>query len=91
MSPPVSPPSGRRFRVTKSLRAVKLHPDADRSVDNEGFLVQIPAGELVETDGEPRVSGMRNVIWAGELYALFEQDLLANSEPVLDQGASAPE
>jgi hypothetical protein len=89
MVPTVSPPSGQRFRVRKSLRAVKLHPEADRTVDNQGFLVQIPAGEIVETDGKTRLSGMRNVIWRGEFYALFEQDLLARSEPVSDQAKSA--
>ncbi|MDQ6759766.1 MAG: hypothetical protein M3Z32_07875 [Acidobacteriota bacterium] len=89
MAHAVSPPSGQRFRVTKPLRAVKLHPDADRSIDNEGFLVQIPAGEVVETDGQTRVSGLRNVIWRGEFYALFEEDLLARSTAVLDQAKSA--
>jgi hypothetical protein len=68
---------------------VKLHPEADRTVDNQGFLVQIPAGEIVETDGKTRLSGMRNIIWHGEFYALFEQDLLARSEPVSDQAKSA--
>lgn len=64
----------------KALRAIKLYPDADRTIDNEGFLVQIPAGEIVETDGRTRLSGMRNVLWNGELYALFEEDLLTNAD-----------
>lgn len=76
-----SPPSGRRFLLRNSLRAIKLHEDSDRTIDNEGFLVQIPPGEIVETDGGKRISGMRNVIWKGEFYALFESDLLGNSEP----------
>lgn len=77
-----SPPHGARFRLKKRLSAVKLHPDADRTVDNEGVAVQIPAGEVVMVDGQKRISGMRNALWNGEMYAVFEQDLLDNSDPV---------
>ncbi len=77
-----SPPHGARFRLKKRLSAVKLHPNVDRAIDNEGVAVQIPTGQVVAVDGEKQISGMRNVVWNGEMYAVFEQDLLANSEPV---------
>ncbi|MGI8744877.1 MAG: hypothetical protein ACR2NN_20355 [Bryobacteraceae bacterium] len=75
-----SPPHGTRFRVIQPLRAIKLHPEADRTLDNQGFLTQIPAGEILEVDGRKRISGMRNVIWNAEFYALFEEDLLTQCE-----------
>lgn len=59
---------------------MKLHPDADRTLDTEGVAVQIPAGTVIQLDGIAELSGLRNVIWQSEFYALFERDLLANAE-----------
>jgi hypothetical protein len=79
-----SPPSGTKFKLKKRLSAVKLHPDVDRTIDNQGVAVHIAAGEVIILEGQKRVSGMRNVIWNGELYALFEQDLLDTAELLID-------
>lgn len=78
----MSPPQGSRFLLTKSLRAVKLDDPVSLSIDNPGILTMIPAGETLEVDGVYRISGMRNVIWKGKFYALFEVDLLANAKPL---------
>ena len=77
-----SPSHGMRLRLKTSVSAVKLDPEADRTINIKGVAVQIPAGEVVEVDGEMRLRGLRCVVWGGKLHAMFEQDLLANSEPL---------
>ena len=58
-------------------------PSRARTMINiKGIAVQIPAGEVVEVDGEMRLRGLRYVVWGGKLHAMFEKDLLANSEPL---------
>ena len=79
----VSPRPGTVLRLRKPLGAVKLNTDVDQTTDTHGLAVQIPVGSVIEVEGVARLSGMRNVIWEDRLYALFERDLLSNSEPEL--------
>ena len=76
-----SPSHGMLLRLKTSVSAGKLDPEADRTI-NKGIAVRISAGEVVEADGEMRFRGLRYVVWGGKLHAMFEQDLLANSEPL---------
>jgi len=58
-----SPSHGMRLRLKSRVSAVKLDPEVERTVNIKGIAVQIPAGEVVEVDGDMRLGGLRYVVW----------------------------
>jgi hypothetical protein len=65
-----------RYKLRKPLQAVKLaeHPGASLR-DPTGTLVQIPAEVVIEIEGGVAESGLINVLWNGEVFSVFNEDL----------------
>lgn len=78
---PTRPPV--RYKVRKPLQAVKLaeHPGSTLR-DPTGTLVQIPAEVVVEIEGGVAESGLVNVVWNGEAFSVFHEDLQEKAVPV---------
>jgi hypothetical protein len=76
-SPPI------RYKVSKPLQAVKLaeHPGSSLR-DPTGTLVQIPAEMIIEIEGGVADSGLINVLWNGEVFSVFNEDLQEKAGPV---------
>jgi hypothetical protein len=72
-----------RYKVSKPLQAVKLaeHPGSSLR-DPTGTLIQIPAEVIVELEGSVTQSGLINVLWNGEVFSVFNEDLQEKAEPV---------
>ncbi len=72
-----------RYKVSQPLQAVKLaeHPGSSLR-DPTGTLVQIPAEVIVELEGNVTQSGLINVLWNGEVFSVFNEDLQEKAEPV---------
>ena len=72
-----------RYKVSKPLQAVKLaeHPGSSLR-DPTGTLVQIPAEVIIEIEGGVTQSGLINILWNGEVFSVFNEDLQERAEPV---------
>ena len=72
-----------RYKVRKPLQAVKLaeHPGSSLR-DPTGTLIQIPADVVLEIEGGVGESGLINVVWNGEAYSVFNEDLQEKAGPV---------
>jgi hypothetical protein len=72
-----------RYKVSEPLQAVKLaeHPGSTLR-DPTGTLIQIPAEVIVELEGSVTQSGLINVLWNGEVFSVFNEDLQEKAEPV---------
>jgi hypothetical protein len=72
-----------RYRVSKPLQAVKLaeHPGSSLR-DPTATLIQIPAEVIVEIEGGVMQSGLVNILWNGEVFSVFNEDLQEKAEPV---------
>ncbi len=72
-----------RYKVAEPLQAVKLaeHPGSSLR-DPTGTLVQIPAEVIVEIEGGVAQSGLINVLWNGEVFSVFNEDLQEKAGPV---------
>jgi hypothetical protein len=72
-----------RYKVSVPLQAVKLaeHPGSSLR-DPTGTLVQIPAEVIVEIEGGVTQSGLINILWNGEVFSVFNEDLQERAEPV---------
>ena len=78
---PTRPPV--RYKVRKPLQAVKLaeHPGSTLR-DPTGTLVQIPAEMVVEIEGGVAESGLVNVLWNGDVFSVFHEDLEEKAAPM---------
>jgi hypothetical protein len=65
-----------RYQTSKPLHAVKLaeHPGSSLR-DPTGTLVEIPAGTVLEAEGRAGQSGLINVLWGRDAFAVFFEDL----------------
>jgi len=72
-----------RYKLFKPLQAVKLaeHPGSSLR-DPTGTLVQIPAEGIIELEGSVAESGLINVVWKGEVFSVFNEDLQEKASPV---------
>ena len=72
-----------RYRVSKPLQAVKLaeHPGSSLR-DPTATLIQIPAEVIVEIEGGVMQSGLVNILWNGEVFSVFNEDLQEKAERV---------
>ena len=72
-----------RYKVSVPLQAVKLaeHPGSSLR-DPTGTLIQIPAEVIVEIEGGVAQSGLINVLWNGEVFSVFNEDLQERAELV---------
>jgi hypothetical protein len=78
---PTRPPT--RYKIRQPLQAVKLaeHPGSSLR-DPTGTLVQIPADVVIEIESGPTGSGLVNIVWNGEAFSVFHEDLTENAAPV---------
>jgi hypothetical protein len=76
----VREPMSVRYTLSAPVSAVKLqeHPGSSLRSPTES-LVSIPAGETVELEGAVAGSGLVNVLWNGEVFSVFYDDLCANA------------
>lgn len=72
-----------RYKIQQPLQAVKLaeHPGSSLR-DPTATLVQIPADVVVELEGGLTESGLVNIVWNGEAFSVFHEDLQQNAAPV---------
>jgi hypothetical protein len=72
-----------RYKVSQPLQAVKLaeHPGSSLR-DPTGTLIQIPAEVIVEIEGGVTESGLINILWNGDVFSVFNEDLQEKAEPV---------
>jgi hypothetical protein len=72
-----------RYKVSEPLQAVKLaeHPGSTLR-DPTGTLIQIPAEVIIEIEGSVTQSGLINILWNGEVFSVFNEDLQERAEPV---------
>ena len=77
-----------RYKLSKPVRAVKLQEHPGSSLRNPTeTLVEIPANVIVELEGAAAPSGLSNILWAGEAFSVFYEDLNENGQ-VLDEAES---
>ncbi len=81
-------PHRRRFQISSPLNAVKLeeHPGSSLRNPTEILLV-IPADAVVEIEGAVSRSGLVNVLWNGDAFSVFYEDLEKNTRPVSSRDA----
>lgn len=79
--PNTRPPT--RYKIRHPLQAVKLaeHPGSSLR-DPTGTLVRIPADVVIELESGPGESGLVNIVWNGEAFSVFHEDLKENAAPV---------
>ena len=72
-----------RYKVHQPLQAVKLaeHPGSSLR-DPTGTLLLIPADVVIELEGGMDESGLINVVWDGEAFSVFHEDLREKATPV---------
>jgi len=76
MDDPHQPGQVVRFQLLKPVTAVQLREQPGSSIRNPtAALVEIPPGVVVELEGVPAVSGLCNILWNGEAYSVFYEDL----------------
>lgn len=72
-----------RYRLSKPVRAVKMQEHPGSSLRNPtGTLIEIPVNAVVELEGMADASGLSNVFWNGEAFAIFYEDLEENGQIV---------
>jgi hypothetical protein len=77
----ISPKTSARYKVSLPLPAVKLEPHPGSSLRNPTTtLIEIPADSIIESEGQVAGSGLINVIWNGDAFSVFYEDLREKAE-----------
>jgi len=72
-----------RYKVAVPIHAVKLEARPGSSLpDPTGTLVEIPVHAIVEAEGQAARSGLINVLWNGQVFSVFNEDLQEKSQIV---------
>jgi hypothetical protein len=70
-----------RYKVAIPLHAVKLEARPGSSLrDPTTILVEIPAESIIELEGNVAGSGLINVLWKGDAFSVFYEDLQEKAE-----------
>jgi len=65
-----------RYKVALTIHVVKLEARPGSSLpDPTGTLVEIPVDATIEAEGQAGRSGLINVLWNGEVFSVFNEDL----------------
>jgi len=71
------------YKLLKPVKAVKLQEHPGSSLRNPtGTLVEIPANVIVELEGAPAPSGLSNILWNGDAFSVFHEDLKENGQVI---------
>jgi hypothetical protein len=77
----ISPKASARYRVSLPLQAVKLEPHPGSTLrDPTTVLIEIPADSIIESEGHVAGSGLINVLWKGDAFSVFYDDLREKAE-----------
>ncbi len=69
------------YKVSVPLQAVKLETHPGSSLrDPTTVLIEIPAGSIIESEGQAAGSGLINVLWNGDAFSVFYEDLREKAE-----------
>lgn len=65
-----------RYRLSGPVNAVKLEEHPGSTLRNPtSTLVEIPANVIVELEGAVAASGLVNILWNGDAFSVFYEDL----------------
>ncbi len=74
-----------RYQLSGPVRAVRLEEHPGSSLRNPTTaLVEIPVNAIVELEGAVAESGLVNVLWNGDAFSVFYEDLKERAQ-VVDQ------
>lgn len=77
----MSPKAPARYKVSLPLQAVKLEPHPGSTLrDPTTLLIEIPADSIIESEGQVAGSGLINVLWKGDAFSVFYEDLREKAE-----------
>ncbi|HTA67112.1 MAG TPA: hypothetical protein VK776_02495 [Bryobacteraceae bacterium] len=69
------------------IHAVKLEARPGSSLpDPTATLVEIPIDAVIEAEGQAARSGLINVLWNGETFSVFNEDLQEKAQIVSTTG-----
>jgi hypothetical protein len=76
-------PETRFFQLCRPVSAVKLkeHPGSSLRSPTE-ILVDLPVDAIVELEGSVARSGLANVLWNGDVFSVFFEDVETNARRV---------
>lgn len=81
-------PSRVRYRLSESVSAVKLEDQPGSSLRNPTeTLVEIPPNVIVEQEGAVASSGLVNVLWNGDAFSVFYEDLKEKAQVIGTAGS----
>jgi hypothetical protein len=70
-----------RYKLSQPVNAVRLEEHPGSSLrDPTGTLVEIPANAVVEPEGIAAPSGLINILWDGNAFSVFYDDLKEKAE-----------
>jgi hypothetical protein len=70
-----------RYKLCLPLQAVKLEPHPGSTLrDPTTVLIEIPADSIIESEGQVAGSGLINVLWKGDAFSVFYEDLREKAE-----------
>lgn len=71
------------YRLFKPVRAVKLqdHPGSSLRTPT-GTLLEIPVNVIVELESAASAAGLSTILWNGEAFSVFYEDLKENGNIV---------
>lgn len=80
---------GAAYRLHRPVQAVKLaeQPGSSLRTPTE-TLVAIPAGAVVAAEGAAGPSGLITVLWEGEAFSVFYEDLTDNARQASASGGA---
>ena len=76
-----------RYKISVPIHAVKLEARPGSSLpDPTGTLIEIPVDAIVEAEGPAARSGLISVVWNGEVFSVFYEDLQEKAHIVSSTG-----
>lgn len=70
-----------QYELSAPLQAVRMEPHHGSSLrDPTADLIEIPAGSIIETEGHAGSSGLISVLWNGQAFSVFNEDLREKSQ-----------
>ena len=77
-----------RYRVSQPLSAVRLETHPGSSLRRPtATLVEIPANAIVELEGVVDPSGLVNILWRGDAFSVYYEDLTEKAHILETSGA----